>query len=1035
MLSRQGMPCLAPGAAWYTCPVHGPVVVRLLGPVRLATGTGEVGLRGHAARLLAWLALRPGRAWAADDLVERLWPAGPPPTARTALQGHVARLRRALADADGAAIDTVGSAYALRVDPAAVDADRFDALVERARVALAEHRAQDAVADLTAACDLWSGPALADLRDDAGLAVEAAALDTRRTDAEDELARALVAAADVTAAVELLERLVAAEPLREARWGQLMVALHRAGRQTDALRAYQHAPRRCWPRRRASSPGASCGGWSGPSSCRTPAWTVGAPGPPRHSPPRSPGWWAATPSGPRSASGCAPRGWSPCWAPAGWARRPRRSTSPPASRPPCPTGPWWSTWPARPTPVRSPRWCRRRSASARRPTTIRCARPSPPSTARELLVVLDNCEHVVDEAARVAVALLRASAALRVLATSQERLRVAGEAVVTIEPLAVPGEGATAEEIRRSGAGLLLAQRLDALGRPPRSDDDWRAVGAVARGAGGLPLALEVAAAWGRAERLEVVAERLRGDEVLGAEPPVGAGRRGLGMALDAAVNRLGADGRQAYAAASLFPAWFGPGATAAAAGLADGAARDALAAMVDVSLVLVDPDQDARFRLLPPVRRHAGRLLAAEGEPAAAMQGLTGWCLATAAELGAEVIGPHQAEAVRRFTADLATFRMVLRRALDDGRVADAAGLYEGLAFCWASSPAAPEAAHWGAEVLGQADRMAPHDRVRVEVTVMQTADTFDKTAAHLERAELAVVAADAVGDVTTAALARLVVAIGLGWRGDELDRADRLVAEAREATSACGDAFWAAEARACQGLLALRRLDLVTATARLEEALAEHQAVGTPVGQARTLLFLGFARRWMDDLDGARRAFGEAQRLLVRGRVTTWLRATVGLAQTELAAGDLDAAEAAFRAAHTRATDVGDLRAARAALSGLAAAARRRDDGDRASGLLAAAARNALSSDDRADAATAAVNLADVLGERGDHDTAALLMGAASLVPPELGVRLDATPASDAGAVARRLAAAMGDERLDRLRDEGRLLGLEAALARAEG
>ena len=63
----------------------GAVAVRLLGPVRLVTSTGaEVGFRGHAARLLAWLALHPDRVWAADDLAVRLWPAGAPPTARTA---------------------------------------------------------------------------------------------------------------------------------------------------------------------------------------------------------------------------------------------------------------------------------------------------------------------------------------------------------------------------------------------------------------------------------------------------------------------------------------------------------------------------------------------------------------------------------------------------------------------------------------------------------------------------------------------------------------------------------------------------------------------------------------------------------------------------------------------------------------------------------------------------------------------------------------------------------------------------------------
>jgi DNA-binding SARP family transcriptional activator len=1002
----------------------------------MVTATGEVGLRGHAAHLLAWLALHPRRPWAADDLVDRLWPAGAPPTARTALQGHVARLRRTLVEVPHAAIDTVGSGYALLVDDDDIDAHRFDGLVARARSALGDERAADAVADLTAAFALWSGPALADVRDDPGLGLEAAALDARRADAEDELARAQVAAGEIDAAVTLLERLVAAEPLRESRWGQLMVALHRAGRQTDALRAYQRAAA-ALAEEAGLEPGRELRRLErailvqDPSLDARRSWSSAAlPAPLTRLVGRDaerteirerlrssrlvtllgPGGVGKTATALDVAAGIAP------------------------------------AFPDGAVVIDLAGASDERSVAKVVSATIGVSESSGAeplrhvATAldgRDLLVVLDNCEHVVADAARVAVALLQAGAAVRVLATSQERLRVAGEAVVVMEPLAVPDESAGPDEIRRSAACVLLGERLAALGRAPAGDDDWRALGDVARGAGGLPLALEVAASWARVERLDVVARRLRGDEVLGAEPPIGAGRRGLGVALDAAAARLGADARRLYAAASLFPAWFGPDAAAAAAGLDATAARDALVALADVSLALVDPGEPARFRLLPPVRRHAGRLLDDDGGRAAALSRLTAWCLADARDLAAAVVGAGHADAVERFTADLPTWRMILREALDGGRIEDAAALYGRLAFCWASSTAAPEAAAWGAELRRHADEMAPADRVRVEVTSMQTADTFERTAAHLEEAEEALAVAEAGGDADTAARARMLVGIGLGWRNLDLDRAESLFAEAREHTLAAGDSFWAAEARICQGLLAMRRLDLVTAATLLEEALAEHQAVGTPVGQGRALLFLGHARRWMGDLDGARRAYAEARRVLAAGRVTSWLRATVALAQTELAAGDLDAAERAFREAHARAADAGDQRAARAALSGLAAAAQGRGDHELAADLLTAATHDAIDGHDPADAAAAATGLAEVLAtadEAGDLETAALLLGAASLAPAEVGVRLDANVATDARAVARRLVALLGDDQVERLRDEGRLLGLDAVLSRAD-
>ncbi|HLM62931.1 MAG TPA: hypothetical protein VK306_01420 [Acidimicrobiales bacterium] len=555
----------------------------------------------------------------------------------------------------------------------------------------------------------------------------------------------------------------------------------------------------------------------------------------------------------------------------------------------------------------------------------------------------------------------------------------------------------------------------------------------MARAAGGLPLAIEIAAAWGRSESLAVVAERLGGEDVLRAEPPVGAGRRGLGAALDAAAERLDGPARRAYAAASLFPAWFGADALGAAAGLSAGDVGAALAAILDVSLAVVDPADRTRVRLLPPVRRHAAVLLDAGGDGEQAGHRLTAWCLATAAELDALARGPDLPAAVARFTAELPTLRAVLRRALDDGRADDAVRLFERLGFCWASSPAAQEAAHWGAEVLRHTDAIPPGERVRVEVMAMQVTDTFEGVAAHLEAAEQLVRVADSVGDAHAGASARLVVALGLGWRGERLGHAAELAAEARAAMVDAGDAFWAAEALTCQGLLALRGLDLARGGALLDEALAEHQAVGTPVGIARTLLFAGFTRRLGGDLDGARRAFAEVRRLLRGGRVTTWLRATVALGHTELAAGDVESAAAAFREAHARATEVGDQRIVLSALAGLATAVRRRDGHGRAAPLVLAAAEQALDVGEPTEAAMAATTLAEILDACDLPDHAAVLLGAAGAVPPATGVRLDLGATADAGALTERLSERLGAARLDRLQADGRLLGLGATLAQA--
>jgi DNA-binding SARP family transcriptional activator/predicted ATPase len=1017
------------------------VGIRVLGPVRVSTGEAEAGLRGHGARVLAWLALRPGRVRAADDLIDLLWPDGPPPTARTAMQAQVAKLRTLLATVDPAAgeatIETVGRGYVLHVADDAVDAHRFDRLVDDAQVLLGEGDAGAAVSALSEALDLWSGPALADVRDDPQLAVEAAALDARRADAEDHLARALVAAGETGRAVELLERLVAEDPLRERRWAQLMMALHRDGRQAAALRAYQRAAK-VLAEEAGLEPGRELRRLERAILLQDPGLDA----------PRA---WATTLAAPlvrvvgRDAERAAVRErlrsarLVTLVGPGGVGKTATALDVAAGIAPALADGAVVVDLAATaPGEVGEVVAATLGAADGTSDDPLR--RAAVALSGREALLVLDNCEHVLADAAATAVALLRAGTGVRLLATSQEPLRVAGEAVVTLAPLDVPDAGAGPDGVEASGAGALLVRRLEAVGRVPATDDDWRAVGAVARATGGLPLALEVAAAWARTERLAVVAERLAGDDVLLAEPPAGAGRRGLGAALDAAAERLSPPARRAYAAAGLFPARFGAEPLGAAAGLDPAAARAAVTELADVSLAVPDQAAADRFRLLPPVRRHAAALLAGgpadgggDGNPVCAAWGrLTAWCLATAAELDREARGPGLPDAVARFTAELPTFRAVLRTSLDDGRALDALRLFERLGFCWASSPAAHEAARWGVELLRHTAAAPPGERVRVEVLAMQAADTFEDIAAHLPAARAALEVAEEAGDTATASSARLLVAMALGWRGERLDEADELAARARADTLASGHPFWAAEALGCQGLLALRRLDVATGRALLDEALAEHRAVGTSVGIGRTLLFAGFARRFAGDLDGARRAFTEVRRLLTHGRVTTWLRATVALGHTELAAGDPDAAVAAFRAAHVRATDVGDQRIVVSALAGIADAVRRRDGNAYAAPLLVAAAEQALEAGLVADAAASATALAELLAARGDHSAAAVLFGAASAVPPTTGVRLDLGATVDAGALGRSLAEALGD-RLAGLEADGRLVGLEAALAEA--
>jgi predicted ATPase/DNA-binding SARP family transcriptional activator len=170
---------------------------------------------------------------AIDELVEALWGAHPPRGAAQALQKQISRLRHRLGGASSIRHRPAG--YALEVDTEAVDAHRFEALVERARIELAQCDPVQAAGHLRAALELWRGPALADHRtDDFALRDIARLEEIRAVAIEERLAADLASGHDADLVGEI-QALVAEHPLRERLRAHLMVALYRAGRQAEAL--------------------------------------------------------------------------------------------------------------------------------------------------------------------------------------------------------------------------------------------------------------------------------------------------------------------------------------------------------------------------------------------------------------------------------------------------------------------------------------------------------------------------------------------------------------------------------------------------------------------------------------------------------------------------------------------------------------------------------------------------------------------------------------------------------------------------------
>ncbi|MGW4111507.1 BTAD domain-containing putative transcriptional regulator [Actinosynnema sp. NPDC004786] len=212
----------------------------LLGEIRARVDGVEVDL-GHARQrcVLAALLVEPNRQQSLDVLVDRVWGDRPPRQARNTLYGYVYRLRQAFADVPGVAIDRTQAGYLLPVDEHAVDLHRFRGLLRRARGE--EDRA--ALASVGGALGLWRGPALGGLRGEWAEAVRRT-LEQERWQAvlhRNDLALRLGRHAEVMAE---LTALAEENPLDERLAAQVVVALHRSGRQADALHRYQVVRRR-----------------------------------------------------------------------------------------------------------------------------------------------------------------------------------------------------------------------------------------------------------------------------------------------------------------------------------------------------------------------------------------------------------------------------------------------------------------------------------------------------------------------------------------------------------------------------------------------------------------------------------------------------------------------------------------------------------------------------------------------------------------------------------------------------------------------
>ncbi|HEY6296811.1 MAG TPA: LuxR C-terminal-related transcriptional regulator [Streptosporangiaceae bacterium] len=416
---------------------------------------------------------------------------------------------------------------------------------------------------------------------------------------------------------------------------------------------------------------------------------------------------------------------------------------------------------------------------------------------RELLVVLDNCEHVLEQAAGLVAAVLARSPRVRFLATSRERLDVPGEMVFPVPPLGLPADSSAAG-VAASEAGTLFGARARAAGPAfALSEDNAAAVAQVCARLDGIPLAIELAAARCPALGPAELAARLDGRAGLLSGGP---GRPGRHRSLEALVawsyELLDEAERRLLARLSVLRGGFDLDTAERVAGdepLAAQSVAGLLASLVVKSVVQIHDGAAVRYSLLETIRQFAGDRLAASGEETAVHVCLLEWALGVARSAEATLGTADWAAWAGRLSAGQDSIRAALSWALSGQESEAGRELAARLARWWIATGRYSEAGQFLTAAASIPAAAAPGIQARVLIGAAWSAFHLGDNPRAAPLAAEGVASAHQAGEPKLEIWGRNLLA-GLAWYAGD---ADRVVAEVEASRGLSGQADPALAAR----------------------------------------------------------------------------------------------------------------------------------------------------------------------------------------------------------------------------------------------